>query len=138
MALNLDQFSQDLRLKLANVQSNLKSLKTEIDAKAATAEHDVRKHLDSVSKQIDQRAARAATAKTEMKKWVDEKNAATTEKIAEWKTKHETAKLQNRADGAEAYARAACDVALAAVDEAEKATLEAWLARRNVSSVVHV
>ena len=46
MALNLDQFSQDLCLKLANVQSNLKSLKTEIDAKAATAEHDVRKHLE--------------------------------------------------------------------------------------------
>jgi len=39
--------------------------------------------------------------------------------------------LQSRADRAELYAVAATDVAVAAVDEAEEASLEAWLARRD-------
>jgi len=39
--------------------------------------------------------------------------------------------LQNRADNAERYAAAAVDVAVAALDEAEEAALEAWLARQD-------
>ncbi len=69
-----------------------------------------------------------------MKKWFEEKKAATDEKVAEWKTKRETAKLQNRADGAEHYARAALEVAMSAVDNAEQATLEAWLARKDADA----
>jgi hypothetical protein len=39
--------------------------------------------------------------------------------------------LQSRAENAERYAVAAAVVALAAVDEAEQAALEAWLARKD-------
>jgi hypothetical protein len=39
--------------------------------------------------------------------------------------------LQIRAEVAERYAEAAAVVALAAVDEAEQAALEAWLARKD-------
>jgi len=136
MARSLDQLSQDLRLKLANLQSNLDGLKAKIDGKAASAEQDVRKHLDSVRKRIDQAAPGVAASQSEMKTWIDEKKAATNEKVAEWKTKRETAKLQNRADDAELYARAALDVALATVDEAEQASLEAWLARQDANAAV--
>ena len=38
---------------------------------------------------------------------------------------------QSRSDSAERYAAASIDVAVAPVDEAEKASLEAWLARQD-------
>ena len=55
-----------------------------------------------------------------MKNWVDEQKLVTSDKIAEWKAKRETTKLQNRADKAERYAAATIDVAVAALDEAER------------------
>jgi hypothetical protein len=69
-----------------------------------------------------------------VKGWVDEQKNATRDKITEWKTKRETSKLLKRADGAERYATAAADLAFAAVDEAEQAALEAWLARQDANS----
>ena len=55
--------------------------------------------------------------------------------IADWKTRHELAKLQDHADKAERYAAAALEVALAAIDSAEEAALESWLARLDARSV---
>ena len=42
--------------------------------------------------------------------------------------------LENRAERAERYAAATADAAFAAVDEAEWAALDAWLARQDVKS----
>ena len=63
-----------------------------------------------------------------------QKKAATSDKIAEWKAKRELTKLQGRANKAERYAAAASAVAVAALDEAEEASLEAWLARQDANS----
>ena len=76
------------------------------------------------------------TARADIKKWLDDRKAATNEKVAEWKTKHEQTKLQNRAELAESYAEAAAVVASSAVDDAEQAALEAWLARKDADSAL--
>lgn len=136
MAQRIDQFHHDLQLKLTNIGSGLEGLKTKISGKADRAEQDVRTHLDQVQRRIEQDRAKAVAAQAEMKNWIEQKKAATSEKIAEWKTNHETTKLQNRADMAERYAAAAVDVTLAALDEAEQATLEAWLARADANAAV--
>jgi hypothetical protein len=121
MGQRIDQFYHDLQLKLTNIGSGLEGLKAKISGKADRAEQDVRTHLDQVQRRIEQDRAKAVAAR---------------EKIAEWKTNHETTKLQNRADMAERYAAAAVDVTLAALDEAEQATLEAWLARADANAAV--
>ena len=136
MAQRIDQFHHDLQLKLTNIGSGLEGLKAKISGKADRAEQDVRTHLDQVQRRIEQDRAKAVAAQAEMKNWVEQKKAVTSEKIAEWKANHETAKLQNRADVAERYAAAAVDVTLAALDEAEQATLEAWLARADANAAV--
>jgi hypothetical protein len=59
---------------------------------------------------------------------------STADRVAEWKSNRETSKLQNRADKAERYAAATIAVALAAVDEAEQAAIEAWLTRQDANS----
>ena len=136
MSQRIDQFHHDLQLKLTNIGSGLEGLKAKISGKADRAEQDVRTHLDQVQRRIEQDRAKAVAAQAEMKNWVEQKKAATSEKIAEWKTNHETTKLQNRADMAERYAAAAVDVTLAALDETEQATLEAWLARADANAAV--
>jgi hypothetical protein len=136
MGQSIDQFYHDLQLKLTNIGSGLDGLKAKISGKADRAEQDVRTHLDQVQRRIEQDRAKAVAAQAEMKNWIEQKKAATSEKIAEWKAGHETAKLQNRADMAERYAAAAVDVTLAAFDEAEQATLEAWLARADANAAV--
>ena len=136
MAQRIDQFHHDLQLKLTNIGSGLEGLKAKISGKADRAEQDVRTHLDQVQRRIEQDRAKAVAAQAEMKNWIEQKKAATSDKIAEWKANHETTKLQNRADMAERYAAAAVDVTLAALDEAEQATLEAWLARADANAAV--
>ena len=135
MGHRINQFCEDLRLKLTNIDSTLGGLKTKIDGKAQNAEQEVRSHLEKVQKRVEQNRAKVSTAQTEVKNWVEERKTATRERIAEWKTKRETSKLQNCADKAERYAAGAIVVASAAVDQAEQAALEAWLARQDANSV---
>jgi chromosome segregation ATPase len=134
MGQRIDQFCEDLRRKLTNIDSGLEGLKTKIDGKAQHAEQDVRGHLEKVQRRIEQDRAKVSAARAEMKDWVEGRKIATTDKIAEWKAKRETSKLQNRADQAERYAASAIAVGLAAVDEAEQAALEAWLARQDANA----
>jgi predicted nucleic acid-binding Zn-ribbon protein len=134
MGERIDQFCENLRIKLTSIDNNMESLKAKIDSKARTAEQDVQSHLDGVKKRVEQERTKVAAAQADIKKWVDERKATAGEKIADWKAKREVAKLQGRADGAERYAAAAAVVALAMVDEAEQASLEAWLARKDADN----
>lgn len=134
MGQRIDQFCENLRQKLTMTASGLDGLKAKIDGKATHVEQDVQSHLERVNKRIEQGRAKVSAAQANMKNWAEQRKAATNEKIAEWKAKRELGKLQGRADDAEGYAAATIDVAGAAVDEAEKASLEAWLARQDADN----
>ena len=134
MGQRIDQFCDDLRVKLSNIESRFDSLKAKIEGKAQNAERDVRSHLAQVQGRIEQDRAKVSAARVKVKDWVESRKTATTDRVAEWKAKREITKLQNRADEAEAYAAAAICAALSGVDEAEKAVLEAWLARLDADS----
>ena len=134
MGAHIDQFCEDLRQKLTIADSGLDGLKAKINGKAAHVEQDVKSHLDRVHKRVEQGRARIAAAQADIKEWADERKAANSDKIAEWKAKRELSELQGRADKAERYAAAASAVAVAALDEAEGASLEAWLARQDANS----
>lgn len=134
MGKRIDQFCDNLRTKLTSTDKHLASLKADIESNARTAERDVRNRLMAVNRHIDQNRAKVAAAQADIKKWAEERKAATNEKIVDWKAKRETARLQSRAEAAEAYADAAAVVAIAAIDDAEQASLEAWVARKDAES----
>ena len=134
MSERIDQFCENLRIKLTSLDKNIQQLKAKIDGKAQTAEQEIRTQLDAVKNRIAQDRTKLETAQADVKKWVDDLKLASNEKIAEWKAKREKAKLRSRADNAERYAVAAAFVALAAVDAAEQAALEAWLARKDAET----
>jgi hypothetical protein len=134
MSDQIDQFCENLRIKLTNIDNNIQALKAKIDAKAKTAEQDARIYLDSIKKRIDQDRSKVQAAEKELKKWLEEYRVVTKEKIADWKNSGERIKLRSRADFAERYAKATVVIATAAVDAAEQAALEAWLARKDAES----
>ena len=134
MGQRIDQFCENLRQKLTMTDSGLQGLKTKIDTNASHVEQDVQNHLDRVRNRVEQGRAKVAAAQANMKNWVDERKATTSAQIAEWKAKRELGKLQDRASKAEGYAASAIDVAVASVDEAEQASLEAWLARADADA----
>ena len=134
MGAGIDQFCEDLRQKLTIADSGLDGLKAKINGKAVHVEQDVQSHLDRVQNRIEQGRAKIAAAQADIRDWAEEKKAATSGKIAEWKAKREVSRLLGRADKADRFAAAASAVAVAALDEAEEASLEAWLARQDAKS----
>src|SRR5689334_11966233 len=134
MSERIDQFCESLRVKLTSMETSMQALKANIDGQAKSAEQEVRTYLDSVKKRLEQDRGKVEAAQTELKKWLEERRAITKEKIADWKATGDRLKLQTRADFAERYAKATAVVAGAAVDEAQHAALEAWLARKDSES----
>ena len=131
---NLDQFSEDLRARLANIDNGLKSLKTKLGPDAMQAEAEARRQLAKVSADIQASKPKLAAAEAQMTQWVQAQKAATTQKVAEWKASQDLSQLQARAAQAESYAAAARDVAVAALNGAHQAALEAYLANKDASS----
>ena len=131
MGQRIDQFCDDLRAKLTKIDDRLGSLKAKLDARAESAEQDVRGRLDQLQRHIEHDHAKVSAARETVKSWVENRKAATADKVAGWKANHEVGRLKKRADDAENYAAAATAMAVAAVDHAEEAALEAWIARRD-------
>ena len=134
MGQRIDQFCEDLRLKLTSIDKEIDRLKKQVEGRVQSAEQDVRQRLEKVQRQVETDRKKVAAAQADLKQWVEDKKAVSAEKVAEWKTKREITKLQNRAEWAERSAAAAIIVAIAAVDDAEQASLEAWLARHDADS----
>ena len=131
---NLDQLSQDVRTRLANIDSSLKSLKTTADGDTNQADAEARSQLAKLSADIEANKPQLAAAEAQMTQWVQTQKATTTQKIAEWKGSQDVAKLQARAADAERYATAARDVAVAKLNAAHQAALEAYIAKKDANS----
>src|SRR5215469_14808665 len=131
---NLDQLSADVRARLANIDSSLKSLKTKADADAKQADAEARSQLAEVSADLEANKPQIAAAEAQMTQWVQTQKGATTQRIAEWKASQDFAKLQARAAEAERYAAAARDVAVAKLNAAHQAALEAYIAKKDANS----
>jgi hypothetical protein len=70
-----------------------------------------------------------------MKDWAAGKKATFDEKVAQWRAQRKQEHLKRRAEAAEEYASDAFDVAVAAVDDAYEAALEAIIARGDADEV---
>jgi len=107
MAERIDEFCENLRVRLTSIDNEMQSLKSKIDQKVKTAGQDVQTQLNAVKKRIEQDRAKLTAAQNDMQKWMEERKSATREKVAEWRARLEKAKLQSYADSAERYAAAA-------------------------------
>jgi hypothetical protein len=135
MSAAVDQFCEKLRHRLNAMEKLLETMKTDIKSRSEKAGNALREKLEEARVKLRDQAARADWLRSDLKARAQEKMAETKEAIKDWKAKRETQKLNARADRAEAYAADAIEFALASVDEAEGAILDAAVARMDANSV---
>ena len=121
----MTKFSKRMRHKLHEVEHRLEALRTASEAHVAHADKAIRAHLVTLDEGTEKAKQTLDQARTDMGAWMDDAKAS----VAEWKEKLDIKMLDARAERSEHYAEAALIVALAGVDQAEKAMLSASLAR---------
>ncbi|TRZ54948.1 MAG: hypothetical protein D4S02_18575 [Rhodocyclaceae bacterium] len=136
MGRRIDQICEVLRIKLTNVESNLAALRAKVEARPQASEKEMIRHLEGVRHRIKLDRTKLLAARAEVEEWAGTRTMATTDMIAAWIVARETSKLQDWSDQAERHAEASIEIALSAIDEAEQAAVEAWLARNDVISVI--
>lgn len=121
----ITKFNVALHDRIKDIQHRLEGLKHETKEEIGDAQRAIHDHIESLEGRVKEGRTKLKGAKDEIKDWVDETKST----VNEWKDKHEIDKLHARSEGADRYADSALDVALGALEEAEKAMLQSWLAR---------
>jgi hypothetical protein len=129
MSQTTDTFSDKLQAKVNDADKRLKDLDAKAEAKGEKAKADAKAYLDSLDAKMKAQQAQIQASAAKAKAWAQDKIAVNNQKIAEWKAQRQLKKLSDHADNAERNAAASIEVASAAIDEAEKATAEAIVAR---------
>jgi len=132
MGPHIDAFCGDICLKLVDIDEELRCLKITIREKARHAEPEVRSQLEKVMKRIASNQPKVAAARAQMEHWIKDR-AKDALRFRNEEIPDRIRKLKWAAE-ADRYAAACIDLAIAAVDEAERAALEAWLVREDANS----
>ena len=119
------KFTKQMRHKMREVEHRLEALISATETQAADANKAIHVHLEALEDGAMKAKSALDQARTDMAAWVDDARDV----VTEWKVRLDTTMLKARADRSERYAEAALVVALASVDQAEKAMLSAGLAR---------
>ena len=135
MSHSIIQLCANIRQKLAHIEAGLTHFSNRSGGKADLAELEIRSHLNTIRLRVIQGRVGVVAARTEMQAWTDEQKATASDTVTRWKAARDVARLRDRADRAERNAKATLEIALAALDNAEQAAFEAWLARHAADSV---
>ena len=133
MGPHIDAFCADICLKLVDIDEELRYLKNTIREKARHAEPEVRSQLEKVMKRIACNQSKVAAARAQVEHWITDK-AKDVLRFRNEEIPEDRIRKPRRAAEADRYAAACIDLAIAAVDEAERAALEAWLVREDANS----
>jgi hypothetical protein len=129
MSATVDQFCDKLRNRLNTIEGQFQTFKADVHSRSETAEKAVRGKLDEARAKLRAQAGRGDQIRADLKARAQQKIAETKEAVNVWKVRRETRQLRVRADRAEAYAADAVEYALATIDEAHEAILDAVVAR---------
>ena len=130
-----DAFRREFRASLSMIVDTLDRLNALVGEKAASTEHELREQVAESEKLIDQSRMQARAAQKELNRLIEEQKLETSEKVDDWKTHRQTSKLHARADRCERSATTAIEIAVLAMDEAERAVLRALLTRKETISI---
>ena len=133
MGSHIDAFCGEICLKLVDIDEELRYLKIKIREKARHAAPEVRGRLEKVMKRIARNQSTVVAARAQVEHWIAD-NATDDLIFRNEEIPEERNGNLKRTAEADRYAAACIELALAAVDEAERAALEAWLVREDANS----
>jgi hypothetical protein len=135
MTKQTDSFRETLRGKLKEMDDRLGELKASAKANSKKVRQDLHSQAQRLRASLDTDRASIEAAKTRMKDWAAVKKATFDENVARWKAQRKQEQLKRRAEATDQYASDAFAVAVAAVDDAYEAAIEAIIARGDADEV---
>ena len=129
MSVALDNFTKQLHDSLEAVESRANSLRESIQSSPKKTQAEIQLKLDEAKKALDAKKKEFDEYRAILKSQFEEKESEVMANVEEWKVTREVKKLEHRADRSDQYASTAMFLAMATMEEAEKATLEAIAAR---------
>ena len=133
MSIQVDQFCDKLRDRLNAVEGRLRGFETDMQGFSEQAEKSLREKLAEARTKLEAQKDHIEQTRVQFKARIHQMVTETSQAINEWKPKGEARRLNARADWAEAQAVDAIALALASIDEAEEAILQAVVARMDAS-----
>jgi hypothetical protein len=129
MSTTIDNFTKQLHDNLEAAEDRLKSLKESIQSVPKKTQTEIQLRLDEVKAALDAKKQEFDDHRAKLKTQFEEKESEVMSTIEEWKANRAVKKLEHRAEKAEDYATTVTFLAVAMMEEAEKATLEAIASR---------
>jgi DNA helicase IV len=136
MSTAIDNFTNQLHDKLEGLEDRAKSLRKNIRSMPEETQAEIQSKLDKVKINIAAKKQEFDEYWAKLKTQFEEKESEVKSQVEEWKVSREVKHLEHRADQAESYANTAIFLAMATMEIAEKATLEAIVARRDAEIAV--
>ena len=136
MSTMIDNFTKQLHDNLEAVEDRAKSLKKSLKSAPEKTQAEIQSKLDKVKANLEAKKQEFDQYRAKLKTQFEEKEAEVESNVEEWKVGREVKQLEHRADRAESYAATATFLALATLEEAEEATLEAIAARLDAEAAV--
>jgi hypothetical protein len=130
----IESFSKELRAKLDGLDKRLKDLTASAKGATEKAKVEAKAQLAALESRAKEQHANVQSAEAKTRAWLEEKKTATSENIATWKAQRDVKKLAAYADSTEQYAVASMRLAVASVDEAERAAVEAVVTRMDADA----
>jgi hypothetical protein len=125
MSTAIDNFTNQLHDNLEAVEDRIKSLKHSIKSATKKNQVEIQSKLQQAKLNLEAKKQEFDGYRAQLKTQIDEKEAEVKSSVEEWKTNQEVQKLEQRADKAEERANTTIFMAMAMMEEAEQATLEA-------------
>jgi len=122
-------FTKQLHDNLEEIEERAKSLKKSLKSASKKTQSEIQSKLDEAKAKLSAKKQEFDQYREKLKTQFEEKESEVKVNVEEWKTNREVKKLGHRADKAEGYAATALFLAMAMMEEAEEATLEAICTR---------
>ena len=129
MSIAIDNFTKNLHDNLEAVEDRVKSLRESIQSAPKKTQIEIESQLDEAKAKLDTKKQEFDEYRAKLKAQFEEKESEVKSHVEEWKMGRKAKKLEDRADKAENHAATVTFLAIATLEEAEKATLEAITAR---------
>jgi hypothetical protein len=129
MSVTIDNFTKQLHDNLEMLEDRATKMKASMQAAPQKTQAEIELRLDEVKANLADRKHEFDEYRAKLKTQFEERESEVKLTVDEWKSSRQVKKLEHRAEKAEDYATTATFLAVAMMEEAEKATLQAISAR---------
>ena len=134
MSERTDQFCDDLKAKLVELESRINQVRTNLDRAMNEAEDTADAKREALRVKVEEHRQEAEQMRKRLEERAANFKSSIKDKIAEWKVNRKRDELEARAEDAVEYAVLAIMTAVDRIDEAELGILDAAAARRDAEA----